>query len=107
MDVATYWDDISTTQDENLKRIATGTMPKASMTSMSIHFNASNGQGHGTEVFYTSSAGHEYAEAICDAICEAAGLTNRGAKNDDTIGGLYFLSHTIGRRRASGDLLRG
>ena len=45
-------------------------------------------------MFYTSSAGNEYADAICDAICEASGLTNRGAKNDDSIGGLYFLSHT-------------
>ena len=84
-----------TTQDENLKRIcdfhnAQGTHD----LDVSVHFNASNGQGHGTEVFYTSSAGHEYADAICDAICEASGLTNRGAKNDDSIGGLYFLSHT-------------
>jgi len=95
VDVATYWDDISTTQDENLKRIADWHNAQGKHDlACSIHFNASNGQGHGTEVFYTSSAGHEYADAICDAICEAAGLTNRGAKNDDTIGGLYFLSHT-------------
>jgi hypothetical protein len=61
---------------------------------VSVHFNASNGQGHGCEVFYTSSAGKEYAKRIVDAICDASGLTNRGAKDDDDIGGLYFLSHT-------------
>ena len=95
MDVVTYWDDVSTTQDENLKRICDfHNAHGAHDLDVSVHFNASNGQGHGVEVFYTSSAGHEYAEAICDAICEAAGLTNRGAKNDDSIGGLYFLSHT-------------
>ena len=94
--VATYWDDVSTEQQECLQRICSwhNNAHGAHDLDVSIHFNASNGQGHGCEVFYTSSAGHEYAEAICDAICEASGLTNRGAKNDDSIGGLYFLSHT-------------
>lgn len=95
VDVATYWDDISTDQQECLKRICDWHNAQGKHDlDVSVHFNASNGQGHGTEVFYTSSAGHEYADAICDAICEATGLTNRGAKNDDSIGGLYFLSHT-------------
>ena len=93
-----YWDDVSTTQDENLKRICdfhnAAFHGAGHDLDVSVHFNASNGQGHGTEVFYTSSAGNEYADAICDAICEVSGLTNRGAKNDDSIGGLYFLSHT-------------
>jgi len=95
VDVVTYWDDISTTQSENLERICDFHNAQGQHDlDVSVHFNASNGQGHGVEVFYTSSAGHEYAEAICDAIAEASGLTNRGAKNDDSIGGLYFLSHT-------------
>jgi len=95
VDVATYWDDISNDQSENLDRICDWHNAQGKHDlDVSVHFNASNGQGHGTEVFYTSSAGHEYADAICDAICEASGLTNRGAKNDDSIGGLYFLSHT-------------
>ena len=95
VDVATYWDDISNDQSENLDRICDWHNAQGKHDlDVSVHFNASNGQGHGTEVFYTSSAGHEYADAICDAICEATGLTNRGAKNDDSIGGLYFLSHT-------------
>ena len=95
VDVATYWDDISNDQSENLDRICDWHNAQGKHDlDCSVHFNASNGQGHGVEVFYTSSAGHEYADAIVDAICEASGLTNRGAKNDDTIGGLYFLSHT-------------
>jgi len=97
VEVETFCDTVSTDQQECLKRIADWDNQAFNGThdlSVQIHFNASNGQGHGTEVFYTSSAGHEYAEAICDAICEEAGFTNRGAKNDDTIGGLYFLSHT-------------
>lgn len=90
-----YWDDVSDDQQENLKRICDFHNAQGNHDlDVSVHFNASNGQGHGVEVFYTSSAGHEYAEAICDAIAEASGLTNRGAKNDDSIGGLYFLSHT-------------
>ena len=95
VDVVTYWDDVSDDQQENLKRICDFHNAQGSHDlDVSVHFNASNGQGHGVEVFYTSSAGHEYAEAICDAIAEASGLTNRGAKNDDSIGGLYFLSNT-------------
>ena len=97
VEVETYCDTVSTDQQECLKRIAdwdNQAFGGKHDLSVQIHFNASNGQGHGTEVFYTSSAGHEYADAICDAICEASGLTNRGAKNDDEIGGLYFLSHT-------------
>jgi N-acetylmuramoyl-L-alanine amidase len=95
VDVVTYWDDVSDDQQENLKRICDfhNAQGKHDLD-VSIHFNASNGQGHGCEVFYTSSAGREYADAIVDAICEASGLTNRGPKDDDSIGGLYFLSHT-------------
>ena len=95
VNVITYWDDISNDQSENLDRICDfHNAQGAHDLDVSVHFNASNGQGHGTEVFYTSSTGKEYAKAICDAICEASGLTNRGAKDDDSIGGLYFLSHT-------------
>ena len=75
VDVVTYWDDVSTSQDENLKRICDfHNAQGAHDLDVSVHFNASNGQGHGTEVFYTSSAGNEYADAICDAICEVSGL---------------------------------
>jgi len=97
VEVETYWDTVSTDQQECLKRIAdwdNQAFGGKHDLSVQIHFNASNGQGHGCEVFYTSSAGREYADAIVDAICEASGLTNRGPKDDDSIGGLYFLSHT-------------
>jgi N-acetylmuramoyl-L-alanine amidase len=97
VEVETYCDTVSTDQQECLKRIAdwdNQAFGGKHDLSVQIHFNASNGQGHGCEVFYTSSAGREYADAIVDAICEASGLTNRGPKDDDSIGGLYFLSHT-------------
>jgi N-acetylmuramoyl-L-alanine amidase len=95
VDVVTYWDDVSDDQQENLKRICDFHNSQGNHDlDVSVHFNASNGAGHGCEVFYTSSAGKEYAKAIVDRICAASGLTNRGAKNDDDMGGLYFLSHT-------------
>lgn len=95
VDVVTYWDDVSDDQDENLKRICDFHNAQGPHDlDVSVHFNASNGQGHGCEVFYYggSDEGHEYADEIVDAICQASGLTNRGPKVPD--GGLYFLSHT-------------
>jgi N-acetylmuramoyl-L-alanine amidase len=95
VDVVTYWDDVSDDQQENLKRICDFHNAQGPHDlDVSIHFNASNGQGHGCEVFYYggSSEGLEYADEIVDAICEASGLTNRGPKVPD--GGLYFLSNT-------------
>lgn len=56
---------------------------------VSIHFNASNGEGHGTEVFTYN--GNEIAQArnILNNIV-ALGFTNRGIKGER----LYVTSHT-------------
>ena len=55
-----------------------------------IHFNASNGAGKGTEVFYTSEKGKPFAQKITNAIAEL-GFSNRGAKHTDS---LYVLNNT-------------
>lgn len=102
VEVVTYWDDVSDDQQENLKRICDfhNAQGKHDLD-VSVHFNSAtfDGSDHtskpvGCEVFYTSQAGREVADQVVNAICEASGLINRGPKDDDTIGGLYFLSHT-------------
>ena len=97
IDVSTYEDTVSKSQDENLKRLCDWHNAQgAHELDLSIHFNASevtDGE-RGAEVYYTSSAGQAYARDLVNAICIASGLKNRGAKNDDEMGGLYFLSHT-------------
>lgn len=56
---------------------------------ISIHMNASNGEGHGVEVYAISDAGRELAKPILDNIV-ALGFTNRGIKYDN----LYVLRNT-------------
>jgi N-acetylmuramoyl-L-alanine amidase len=97
VDVETYEDTISKSQNENLDRICDWHNAQgAHDLDLSIHFNAASVTSgeRGSEVFYTSSAGQTWARELVNAICIASGLKNRGAKNDDEIGGLYFLSHT-------------
>ena len=98
VEVITYEDTVSKSQNENLDRICDyHNSQGAHDLDVSIHFNSTSPQPSGpvgSEVFYTSQAGLEYADEIVDRICIASGLKNRGPKNDDTIGGLYFLSHT-------------
>ena len=47
-----------------------------------VHFNASNGAGHGTEswIYAHGNAANVYANAITNAIANCAGFTNRGVK---------------------------
>lgn len=58
---------------------------------ISLHMNASNGQGHGTEalVSSTSSGAYGYANNLCSNF-SALGFTNRGVK---TSSGLYEMRH--------------
>ncbi len=56
-----------------------------------LHLNASNGQGYGAEVWYTSGAGGEYASRICDKL-HTIGFKNRGKVKDYR--GLYMLQKT-------------
>lgn len=47
-----------------------------------VHFNASNGQGHGTEtwIYAEGSIANAYATQVTNAIAKAINLTNRGVK---------------------------
>ena len=47
-----------------------------------VHFNASNGAGHGTEswIYAHGNVANGYANAITNAIANCAGFTNRGVK---------------------------
>ena len=74
-------DDSGTTQSKNLNNIVSKCNAHTVDLDVSIHFNASNGQGKGVEVlvYSTDSASHPYAQNICNAIAEL-GFKNRGVK---------------------------
>jgi N-acetylmuramoyl-L-alanine amidase len=74
----TFHDDTSTTQSENLDRIVDWHNDQDRELDVSVHFNAYDGNAHGTEVLYLTQEG--LARAVCDAICEAGEFTNRGPK---------------------------
>jgi hypothetical protein len=73
-----FHDDTSMTQSENLDRIVAWHNDQERDIDCSIHFNAYDGNAHGTEVLYLTQEG--LARAVCDAICDAGGFTNRGPK---------------------------
>jgi hypothetical protein len=98
VDVVVFHDDVSDDQDENLNRIVNFHNARGPHDlDVSVHFNSATFNGSnqtnnpvGTEVFYESSAGKEYANDVVDAIADASGLINRGPKD----GNLFFLSNT-------------
>lgn len=65
--------------DSLSKRAAIANKAKCDLY-ISLHCNASNGQGHGTEVFAISDAARVYAKPVVDAIA-SLGFRNRGVKN--------------------------
>ena len=91
--VATFHDNTSDTQDENLKTIVNFHNSKTRELDVSVHFNAAFPEGTsdpvGTEVFYVSQ--YEMAKEISSAIANAGKLINRGPKKSND---LYFLNHT-------------
>jgi N-acetylmuramoyl-L-alanine amidase len=91
VEVTTYHDDISTTQNENLNRIVDFHNSKQRDLDVSVHFNAfePTTAGRGVEVLYATQ--EDLAEAVSEAIA-SVGLINRGAKyrGDD----LFFLQQT-------------
>ncbi|TMQ14148.1 MAG: N-acetylmuramoyl-L-alanine amidase [Deltaproteobacteria bacterium] len=91
VEVQTFHDTQSTTQDENLKRICDFHNSKVRDLDVSVHFNASEPTSKpvGTEVWYISQK--ELAAEIATAIADASGLKDRGAKYTDD---LYVLNHT-------------
>ena len=73
-------DENGTTQSKNLANIVALQNQHTVDLDISIHFNASNGQGHGTEVLQYSSKTQSYSERIVNNIA-ALGFKNRGVKD--------------------------
>lgn len=93
--VMTFWDDTSTTQQQNLETICAWHNSKTRDLDVSIHFNAyqvyttgQKPQGMGTECLYVSQ--NTLANQLSSAVA-ACGFLNRGGKKNT---GLYFLNHT-------------
>src|SRR5215469_1665505 len=73
-----FFDDVSTSQNENLERIVDWHNEQERDLDISVHFNAyepTNGE-RGTEVLYVTQ--EELAGHIAAAIADAGELTNRG-----------------------------
>jgi len=88
--VIEIYDNVSTTQDQNLHWLCTEHNKHERDLDISVHFNAcepTDGM-RGTECFYQTQT--ELAGLVSAAISDALGITDRGAK----YGNLYFLSHT-------------
>ena len=92
VDVATYHDDVSTTQQENLDRICDWHNAQgAHDLDISVHFNSSveTTSPVGVEVFYMTES--DLADDLSSAISACSGLIDRGGKHNDQ---LYFLNYT-------------
>ena len=84
-------DDAGTTVNANLANIVRKCNAHRVDLDISIHFNAFNGQAHGTEVFQYDGQTSSVSNAILNAIC-ALGFTKRGVKNGAH---LYVIRNTI------------
>src|SRR6516164_10892333 len=80
VDVTTYHDDVSTTQDENLHRIVDFHNSQTRDLDVSVHFNAyePTEKPMGTEVLYVSQ--EVLANTLSAEMATAMGLPNRGGK---------------------------
>ena len=89
--VATFNDDTSTTQQQNLNTIVNWHNKQDRELDISIHFNAyvPTELGRGCETLYVSQ--QALATKVTNAICSVSGLINRGAKKRSD---LYFLNGT-------------
>jgi len=86
-----FFDDVSTSQNENLERIVDWHNDQERDLDISVHFNAyepTSGE-RGCEVLYVSQ--DELAAQLSAAIADAGEFIDRGAKHNS---GLYFLNHT-------------
>jgi N-acetylmuramoyl-L-alanine amidase/Putative peptidoglycan binding domain len=91
VDVTTFHDDISTSQNENLNRIVDFHNSKTRDLDVSVHFNAfeSTGKPMGTECLYVSQ--QALADKVSAAIADAGDLLDRGPKKRTN---LFFLNNT-------------
>ena len=84
-------DNDGVTQSQNLANIVRKCNSHSVDLDISIHFNASNGQGHGTEVLLFGNGRHrDIGQRIVNEI-SALGFTNRGIKDGSN---LYVLKYT-------------
>lgn len=74
-------DNLGTSVDDNLYRIAKNINSHADGVALSNHLNAFNGKATGVEVLYGSTAQKPLAAKISAAIAKALGIVDRGAKD--------------------------
>lgn len=91
VDVITFHDNVSTTQDDNLEYIVHYHNSQTRDLDISVHFNAyqDTTKPMGAECWYYSQ--EELADRVSEYIARAADLPNRGGKSTT---GLYFLNNT-------------
>jgi N-acetylmuramoyl-L-alanine amidase len=91
VDVVTFHDDISHSQNENLNRIVNFHNSESRDLDVSMHFNAyeTTSKPMGAEVLYVTQA--DLANEVVDGIVAASGLINRGPKKRTD---LFFLNNT-------------
>jgi N-acetylmuramoyl-L-alanine amidase len=91
IDVTTFHDDTSTSQNQNLETIVDFHNSHQRDLDCSVHFNAyqHTTKPMGTEVLYVTQ--DALAEEVCDGIVEAGNFTDRGPKYRSD---LYFLNNT-------------
>jgi N-acetylmuramoyl-L-alanine amidase len=91
IEVETFHDDTSTSQNQNLETIVDFHNARQRDLDVSVHFNAyqHTSKPMGTEVLYVTQ--QDLAGQVCDAIVAACGSENRGAKYRSD---LYFLNQT-------------
>lgn len=92
VNVTTFHDNVSTSQDENLERIVDFHNSRDRELDVSVHFNdyEDTTKPMGTECWYETQ--EELSANVSAQIAAATRLPDRGAK--DAEGGLYFLNHT-------------
>lgn len=89
MSAVKFFDTSSSDQSTNLETITNWHNSQTRDYDVSCHLNAYDHSAHGTEVLYVTQ--QELAAELCDAICEAGGFANRGAKYRSD---LYVLNNT-------------
>lgn len=101
VEVVTFEDVTSMNVQTNLDTIIAWHNMQQRSLDISVHFNSAEFSGSnqtnnpvGTEVWYTSDAGWDWAQKLVDAIAGASGLINRGAKHTDSLAVLNGTSAT-------------